>query len=369
MIQKERMIQEFTELAAIDSPSRGERQITDVLMEKLRILGFSVREDDAAEKIGGNAGNIYAFLEGSLPGDPLLFCVHTDTVEPACGKQAVVDENGVITSAGETVLGGDDLCGVVEILEAVRHLQEEKIPHRSMEVVMMAAEEIFGKGAKTWDSSLARSREAYVLDMSGDVGRAAVWAPSLLTFEVHIHGRAAHAGFAPENGIHAIAAAAKAIASLKLGHPDAETTLNIGTISGGEAINIVAEDCIVKGEVRSSSHSHALEVLQEVKETFEQADPRTDVTFQYEEDLVAYRIPEEHPVVQRFQRACRRLGLSGETVKTFGGSDNNILLLSGITGIVLSCGMEQVHSTQEYTTVRELEKGAMLVAELVKDTH
>ncbi len=367
MIQKERLVREFTELAAIDSPSRNERQMTDVLMEKLKVLGFSVREDDAAEKIGGTAGNIHAFLEGSLPGDPILFCVHTDTVEPACGKRAVVDENGVITSAGDTVLGGDDLCGVVEILEGVRHLTEEKIPHRSVEVLMMAAEEVFGKGAKAWDPSTARSKEAYVLDMSGDVGRAAVWAPSLLTFEVHIHGRAAHAGFAPEDGIHAIAAAAKAIASLKLGHLDEETTLNIGTISGGEAINIVAKTCVVKGEVRSSSHPRALAVLQEVKEAFEQADPRAEVTFLSEEDLVAYRIPEEHPVVQRFQRACKRLGLSGETVKTFGGSDNNILLLSGITGIVLSCGMEQVHSTQEYTTIRELEKGAMLVAELLKE--
>lgn len=367
MIDRERIFQEFAALAAIDSPSRGEREITDVLIGKFTELGFSVYEDDAAEIIGGNAGNIHAFLEGSLPGTPILFVGHTDTVEPSCGKRAVRDENGVITSAGDTVLGGDDLCGVVEMLEGVRHLQEEKIPHRSVEVLLMAAEEVYGKGAKAWDYGRTISKEAYVLDMSGDVGRAAVQAPSLISFEVRVKGRAAHAGFAPEDGIHAIAAAAKAIASLKLGHTDAETTLNIGKISGGEATNIVPALCVVNGEVRSSSHEKAWQTVREVQAAFEQACPDAEVEFVPEEHLVAYDVPETHPVVRRFRRACENLGFPGETVRTFGGSDNNILMLHGITGIVLSCGMEQVHSTQEYTTMRELEKGAMLAAELLKD--
>lgn len=367
MISGERIFKEFAALARVDAPSRNEREITDLLKAKLAENGFEVQEDDAAEKVSGNAGNIHAFLEGTLPGDPLLFVVHTDTVEPACGKQIVIDENGVITSAAETVLGGDDLCGVVEILEGIRHLREERIPHRSVEVLMMAAEEIYGKGAKAWDYAKTKSKEAYVLDMSGDVGRAAVQAPSLISFEVRVRGKAAHAGFAPETGVHAIAAAAKAIAALKLGHPDAETTLNIGKISGGEATNIVPELCVVKGEVRSSSHERALQTIEEVKRVFEQADPRAEVEFLPEVHLIAYHTPEEHPVVQRFKRACEKLGFPGETVKTFGGSDNNILMLHGITGIVLSCGMEQVHSTQEYTTLRELKKGAMLVAELLQD--
>ncbi len=367
MISEERIKKEFISLAQVDAPSRKEREITDRLKNILTGLGFEVREDDAAGIIGGNAGNIYAFLEGQLPGPPLLFVVHTDTVEPACGKEIVTDEQGRITSAGETVLGGDDLCGVVEILEGVRHLREENIPHRSVEVLMMAAEEIYGKGAKAWDYTKTKAKEAYVLDLSGDVGRAAVQAPSLISFEARVHGKAAHAGFAPETGVHAIAAASKAIASLTLGHLDAETTLNIGKIYGGEAENIVPELCTVTGEVRSSSHERALKTAEDVKRAFEQADPRCKVEFISETHLIAYHTPEDHPVVQRFRRACKKLGFPGETVKTFGGSDNNILMLHGITGIVLSCGMENVHSTREYTTLRELKRGAMLVAELLKD--
>ena len=72
-------------------------------------------------------------------------------------------------------------------------------------------------------------------------------------------------------------------------------------------------------------------------------------------------------MVKRFQRACETLGLPGSLTSTLGGSDNNILMLHGLTGIVLSCGMRNVHSTREYTCVEDLEKGAALVAELLKD--
>ena len=381
MISKERILEEFLALASIDAPSYGEREITDRLAEKLRSIGFSVEEDNAGEVIGGTAGNLYAFLQGELPGDPICFVGHTDTVEPSRGKMPSVDDNGVITSRSETVLGGDDLCGVVEILEGVRHLVEARIPHRSVEVILMAAEEVYGKGAKAWDYSRPQAKEIYVLDMSGDVGSAAVQAPSLISFEARVQGLASHAGFAPEAGIHAIHLASQAVSSLKLGHLDAGTTLNIGSISGGKGTNIVPELCVVTGEVRSNDHEKARQTIATVRQAFEEvcaAYRRTHQTqdpdlpridFAADEHLVTYHVPEDHPVVQRFLRACERLGLPGETNETFGGSDNNILMLHGMTGIVLSCGMERVHSTEEYTTVRELVKGAELVAELLKDAE
>lgn len=369
MIDRERITREFCELAAIDSPSYGEREITDVLKKKLEALGFVVREDDAASKIGGNAGNIYAFLEGEYAEEPILFCGHTDTVEPSRGKRAILHEDGMITSAGDTVLGGDDLCGVVEILEGVRHLVEEGIPHRPVEVILMAAEEVFGKGAKAYDYEGWGffAREAYVLDMSGPVGCAALSAPSLIGWEARVTGKAAHAGFAPETGVNAILAAARAVAELSPGRIGEDTTMNIGTVSGGEANNIVPEKCVVKGEVRSLDHEKALAVIGQIRETFLEHAGDTTVDFLVDPHLVAYHIPEEHPVVRRFQRACEKLGLPGNTTSTLGGSDNNILLLHGITGIVLSCGMRNVHSTREYTFAEDLANGAALVAELLKD--
>ncbi len=369
MIDRERVVREFCELVSVDSPSYGEREITDVLRRKLREIGFTVTEDGAAAKIGGSAGNIYACLEGEPDAEPILFCGHTDTVEPSRGKRAVLHDDGTITSSGDTVLGGDDLCGVAEILEGVRHLREEGIPHRPVEVVLMAAEEVFGKGAKAYDYDNMgfRSKEVYVLDLSGPVGSAALAAPTMIGWEARITGKAAHAGFAPETGVSAISAAARAVASLAPGWIGDDTTMNVGTVKGGEANNIVPERCTVTGEVRSLDHEKALAVIEQIRGTFMEHAGDAEVEFLTDPHLTAYRIPEEHPVVRRFLRACGRLGLPGDTTVTLGGSDNNILLLHGLTGIVLSCGMRDVHSTAEYTCAEDLVKGAELVAELLKD--
>ena len=123
-VDKERLIEEFIKLVSIDSPSLLEREMGDYLKDKLKGLGFVVTEDGAGSKLGGNCGNIYGFLEGKKELEPLLFCVHMDTVEPSRGKQAVVGDDGVIRSKADTVLGADDLAGVAAILEALSVIKE-----------------------------------------------------------------------------------------------------------------------------------------------------------------------------------------------------------------------------------------------------
>lgn len=73
-VNEQRTVDEFQELTAIDAPSFGERQMADRLIVKLKELGFEVEEDNAGEHFGGNAGNLYAYLPGDLPGDPGSFC-------------------------------------------------------------------------------------------------------------------------------------------------------------------------------------------------------------------------------------------------------------------------------------------------------
>ena len=104
-----------------------------------------------------------------------------------------------------------------------------------------------------------------VITLTGPVGMAAYKAPSILAMEIQIKGKAAHAGFAPEEGVHAIAVAAKAISELKLGHIDEETTQNIGIIHGGLMSNIVPESCSIKGEVRSYDHEKAVRETEKTK--------------------------------------------------------------------------------------------------------
>lgn len=366
-INKDRMISEFATLVSIDSKSFGEKNMGEFIKQRLTSLGFSISEDDAGRCYNGNCGNIYGFREGDIPSDPLLFSAHMDTVEPSSNKQAVLGKDGIIRSNGKTVLGADDCAGIAAILEALHTIKERNIPHRPIEVLFTVAEELYCKGVEQFDFSKIKAKEAYVLDLTGPVGSAAYKAPTIISFTVTVKGKSSHAGFAPQNGVHAIAAAASAINGLSMGQIDEETTLNIGVIEGGLATNIVPDRCMVSGEIRSYSHTKALHMAEVVKKHFTDSASTIGATAEFliQSHFEAYEIPLDHPVVKRFERVCDEQRLPTALLQTFGGSDNNCFAKHGISGIVVANAMNQCHSCEEYTTVDELYTIAELTISLM----
>ncbi len=371
-VNEKRLVSAFCRLVSIDSPSFGERRMADALAEELESLGFSVEEDRAGETYRGTAGNLYAFRKGELLGSPLLFSTHMDTVEPAFGKRALIQADGRITSDGTTVLGADCMAGTAALLEALRELLEEGKPIRDLEFLFFIGEEKHLKGSAVFDFSKVKARESYILDLSGPVGTAALKAPTLADFTIEVYGKAAHAGFAPEEGIHAVAIASRGIARMELGHIGTEMTVNVGAIEGGgRATNIVPEYCRLIGEVRGFSHEKVLEQVKKIEGLFreEAAKAGGTVKIAWEIPVHAYSTPEDHGSVKRFRRACEKLGLPGALGKTFGGSDQSNLSLHGIKGLVLASAMEQVHSCREYTEVSQLARLTELIKCLMEDTQ
>lgn len=366
-INKTRIRETFSRLVSIDSPSYGESITGEYVKSRLSALGISAEEDDTGEKIGGDCGNIYAYIDGSLSKAPLLFCAHMDTVEPSRGKKTVTDANGVIRSGGDTILGADDASGITAILEALTVLRESNLPHRPIELLFTVAEEVYCRGIKRFDMSKLRSKEAYVLDLTGPVGTAAYHAPAICRFTADVTGKASHAGFAPEDGISAISAAVKAISNIKSGRVGIDTTLNIGMIKGGHATNIVPDSCSVMGEIRSLLNEKAKACLEDVRNRFETAARSLGAKVSFSEEIIcpAYETDPSHPVIKRFEAACGRLGIPSGLIKTFGGSDNNILSGFDIKGIVLACAINDCHSLREYTTVDELARISELTLELM----
>ncbi|BCN30432.1 M20/M25/M40 family metallo-hydrolase [Anaeromicropila herbilytica] len=366
-MNKHRLVKEFCNLVSIDAPSFHERKIANVLKKYLEELGFDVYEDHANEIYNSECGNIYGYLEGTMEGAPILFSAHMDTVEPSRGKKAIIEEGGRIVSDHSTVLGADDVSGIVAILEAIRGLKEDKKEHRSIEVLFCIAEEPYLRGSEVFDYSRIKAKEAYVLDLSGPVGGIAYLAPTVLMLTAQIEGKASHAGFAPEKGINAIAIASQAISKLQLGRLDEETTANIGLIEGGLATNIIPEKCTVKGEIRSCNHEKAVAQAEFMKQKF--IDTAEEMNGKCEASIfqgsVAYEVPTNHAVIQRFNKACNELGIDIELQKTFGGSDNNNFMLHGITGCVIACGMNAVHSTSEYSSVDELVRITQITEKLM----
>ena len=257
MISTDRIKEIFAGLVAIDSPSLKERSMAAHLKKLFADIGIVLEEDDSASETGSDTGNLYGYFSGS-GGPPLLLSAHMDTVMPGYGKRAVFHEDGRITGSGSTVLGADDVSGITEIYEALLYLRQTGMPHRDVELLFTTGEELYGKGAKAFHYGKIKSKSAVVLDLSGRIGDVAYAAPTIMSFEAEVLGKAAHAGFCPEDGIHAIKACCEAVSLLPQGHIGEDTTANIGQIFGGEGVNIVPERCTVKGEIRSMCHEKAV---------------------------------------------------------------------------------------------------------------
>ncbi|MCD4689795.1 MAG: M20/M25/M40 family metallo-hydrolase, partial [Desulfuromonadaceae bacterium] len=216
MVNRQRIAEEFSRLASISSPAFGEGEISRYLVQRLQELGATVVMDDAGKKIGSESGNLIAtFPANGKDSEPLLVSVHMDTVGPAEGVQPVL-KDGVFTSAGETILGADDKAGITEIIEALEVVREQGIPHGPVELVVAVCEEVGLLGVKYLDCSKVTSRRGVALDTSG-VDWLINTAPGANKMRFEIIGRESHAGIDPEQGISAIAAAAKGVAAMRLG--------------------------------------------------------------------------------------------------------------------------------------------------------
>ena len=251
-INKQRVLDEFFELIQISCPSLGEREVADLLKKRLEELGGKVTEDmQSAKALNGTAGNLVADFKGTVAGAPrILLNAHMDCVNPCAGIKPRI-EDGVIKSDGTTILGGDDKGGVVAILEALRCLKEQNLPHGDIQVVFSVSEEQGCAGAKNLDTSLLHSDIGYALDSSGRPGKIIFAAPGQNKIFAKVHGKTAHGGVAPEKGINAIKKAAEILMDVPTSRIDEETTCNIGIIHGGSATNIVPDLVEIAMDCRS----------------------------------------------------------------------------------------------------------------------
>jgi tripeptide aminopeptidase len=347
----------FLELAAIPSPSRRERAVTDRCIAYLREIGLDPHEDPPPMP-GDEAGNVICRIPPTAgeTGTPLLLCAHLDTVELTAPIEPVV-ANGVVTNKRETILGSDNKAAVASMLEGVRRVLAEGRPHAGIELVLSVQEETGLQGVKALDYSQFAARVAYVYDHAAPIGGLVTACPSQYSIDATFLGRAAHAGIAPEEGRNAIAAAAHALAELRFGRLDDETTANVGTIAGGTARNVVAERCDVRLEVRSRDHERALKESQLMLDALAHAanaaecELETTATLEYR----AYRLRRSDPVVQIAWAALEACGYEPVLLATGGGADAHAFNANGIPCVNIPNGMELIHTPDERIAVADIE--------------
>jgi tripeptide aminopeptidase len=376
MIDPARMKDEFLDLAGISSLSRREGAIARRLESILKGMGASVEVDDAGEKLGGETGNLLARFTGTKAGaPPFLLSAHMDTVGPADRIRLVVDGD-IVRTDRSTVLGGDDKAGIVAIFEAIRVLRERNIPHGDIEVVLSICEESGLLGAKHFNTDRIRAKRGLVLDVDG-VCELITRAPAANRLSFTVTGLEAHAGVCPERGMSAIQIASEAVAGMKLGRVDEETTANLGVIQGGLSTNIVPTRVVIHGEARSLDAEKLEAQTQHMRGRFEEAvarhsvrleqgEYRASVEAKVERQYERLHIADTAPVVTLVAGAAHGLGRAFKTRATGGGSDANVYATRGIEVANLGCGMRDIHTVNEWVDLKDLHTTASIVLETVR---
>ncbi|WP_150270840.1 M20/M25/M40 family metallo-hydrolase [Paenibacillus tepidiphilus] len=372
MIEQDRLIQEFMELVQIDSETGNEREIADVLKAKFSALGLEAVEDNSRERTGHGAGNLFVTWKGDsgVTAPKLLFTCHMDTVVPGQKIKPTLHEDGWITSDGSTILGSDDKAGLAALFEAIRVIQEQKLPHGQIQFVITAGEESGLVGARHLDPSHLDSELGFALDSNGEVGAIAVAAPSQAKIQMQIFGKSAHAGVNPEDGISAIQVASKAISAMKLGRIDNETTANIGKFAGGGPTNVVCDHVQLDAEARSIVQEKVERQVAAMREALETTVREYGAESEFRSEIIypAFSFNENDAVVQLASRAITSAGLTPRLFPSGGGSDANIFNGLKVPTVNLAVGYEHIHTTQERIKAGDIVKAAGLVVAIVQES-
>lgn len=366
--ERERLHRTFATLCRIESPSGRERVCADWVKAELGGMGLGCEEDGAGAAAGSDAGNLLARIPGQGSAS-ILLCAHLDTVPPTAPIDPVVTDGGW-SNANPGILGADNKSAVAVVLELARRLTATgELPPVGLELLFTVCEEVSLRGSREFDVGRLESRYGYVFDHATPIGEIVLASPTHHRIVAEFHGRAAHAGVRPEAGRSAIAAAARAIAAMRLGRLGAETTANVGTITGGTAINVVPERCRLEAEVRSLDEARveqvATEMIDHLQDAADASECDLDVTV--ERMFKGYRTRPKAPQVLAAERALRACGYEPQHIATGGASDANSFEAAGFACTNLADGTEHNHEPTERISVESLEGMLELAIALVED--
>ncbi len=247
----------------------------------------------------------------------------------------------------------------------------ENVAHAGIELVFTRQEEIGLLGAAAFDHTRLQAQLGFVYDQEGPIGEIILGAPFAQGLEITFHGRAAHAGMAPEEGRSAIQAAAKAIADLRLGRVDEETTANVGVIRGGTAGNIVPDTCTFLAEARSQDERKLGDLVQEMLDAcaFAASEMECELQSESRKSYRGYRFAKTDDVALLAAEGLGRCGLEARYGLSGGAADANIFNERGLRCLNLTHGVHDFHSPDERIAVTDLEAMIDVTVALVESAR
>ena len=384
-IDSKRAIEHLMDLLAIEGLSGREGKVANAVKAKLIAAGCKaswIRHDQANRQIPHDfeVGNLIVRMPGTLKQPRVMFASHLDTV-PLCRGAKPVRKGRLVTSAGDTALGGDNRTAVACLVTLAETLLRDKIPHPPLTLLFTVGEEIGLWGARFVKADdLGNPVMGFNYD-SGDPAEICVGAIGADRWEVDVRGVSSHAGVHPEHGVSAALIAARAIADFsargwfgKIIRGRDSGTSNVGVLTGGEATNQVTDHVFIKGESRSHKAAFVGRITTEIEKAFLRAAKSVRNTkgvcgrieFRKRREYDSFRMDAKSPPVRIAAAAAASLGLTPDLKVTNGGLDANFFNAHGVPTVTLGAGQHNPHTIEEYVDLDEFVKGCELALRITE---
>ncbi len=341
---KKSLIEKFFQLVRIDSPSGKEGELKDYLIAFFNKLNLPTKVD--------RVGNLLVVVKGKTK--PLLLSAHMDTVEPGRGIKPKI-KDGFITSLGNTILGADNKASLAAILQTVEELVKEK-NHVSLELLFTIKEET-GGGIEFFPFSWLKAKKGLVFDAAFPLGGIVLRSPFIENFAISVVGKAAHSS-SPEEGINSLFFAQKLLKKIRLGYLDRkETTINIGLLHSGTAINTIPERTEIKGEIRSykkEKFNHWKNYLKKISQSCQSNQIKLKTKLNFSGFCPGYVYQKSNLFIVEVKNIIEKLIGKSYFLERSGVSDANIFFQKGLKVINLTDGVIDPHTTQERIKINDL---------------
>ena len=360
----DRLINIFCELASIEGLSGSEKEVGGYIKSFLEKLCLNPQEDNSVYQTKSNSGNIICKING---GGNFLLSSHMDTARSTKLLIPVFAEDRII-SGGDTVLGVDNRAGIAILLLLAEKIVNENIPVKGFTLAFATCEETTLGGSKYMEIDKEIKR-AFVFDSQFHPGKFINSSYGAAGFKIEIIGKASHSGLSPEKGINAFEIMMQALEGQTYGRIQPELTFNIGKIIGGSATNVVPENIILEGEVRSVNLKNVETKIDELKFLFEKAACKLGghVNFNWSWDFTPFIVLPKSETYRMISDAIAKVGLTAEAVISAAGSDANSYNNRGIESVNIGIGAQNPHSNEEYILYKDFKNAFNIALELVKE--
>ena len=253
------------QIVEIESPSHdaeGSRNVVSWIESELAKFSsdFTIEKFEA-ENLGEHL-IIRCFQNAEKP---ILLLGHTDTVHPRNTKlkNPTRIENGKLYGCGTF----DMKANIVLILEVLRSFQELNLTSkRQINILLSCDEEIGSPTGRAIVEREAKLAEFCLVCEPSAGGKVKTGRKGTGMFTLKAHGIPAHAGLEPEKGASAILEIAGQTLNVhSLNESGRGTTVNVCTVSGGTASNVIPEYAEFSVDVRFTMKSEAERVENELK--------------------------------------------------------------------------------------------------------